>query len=145
MKHDDLRSIAHNVADSLASGCGLLIGVYMTSIFAETKKCKGGVLKVDFLNGKALSDRPSRSLAGAIGKYRNGLRGLCEKHGGSIADFRELTAEYSETSTGQRIVVVTVEDQKGRRSTDTYADSPLRRVKQLDSSGRIRPKPTARS
>jgi hypothetical protein len=32
MKHDDLRSIGHNIAHSLASGIGLMIGVYNMDI-----------------------------------------------------------------------------------------------------------------
>ena len=37
MKHDELRSIGHNIADSLASGCGLMIGVYDMDIFGEAE------------------------------------------------------------------------------------------------------------
>ena len=35
MKFDQLRAIGHNIADSLAGGMGLLIGVYRTDIFDE--------------------------------------------------------------------------------------------------------------
>ncbi len=38
MKHDDFRSIAHNIADSFASGIGLPIGHYVTHIIREAAK-----------------------------------------------------------------------------------------------------------
>ena len=37
MKFDELRSIGHNIADSLASGIGLLIGYYQMDIFGEAR------------------------------------------------------------------------------------------------------------
>ncbi len=33
MKLGELKSLGHNIADSLASGVGVLIGVYVTDIF----------------------------------------------------------------------------------------------------------------
>lgn len=35
MKFGVLRSIGHNIADSLASGIGLMIGVYTTNVFTK--------------------------------------------------------------------------------------------------------------
>ena len=49
MKIGTLRAIAHNIADSLGSGCGLLIGVYDMNVYGEANKSPGGVIAIDFL------------------------------------------------------------------------------------------------
>jgi hypothetical protein len=140
MKHDDLRSIAHNITDSLASGCGLMIGVYDMDVFGEAAKSREGLIKVDFLNGAIIEGQASPSLAKAVQLYSQALRGQCENQGASVSSFRELTAEFFRGALAT-CVHVTVEDQNGRRTTDEYAGTPLRRIKVLDNLGRIRPKP----
>jgi hypothetical protein len=47
MKFDELRSIAHNIADSLASGNGFLIGVYDMHLFGEASQSPEGFMTVD--------------------------------------------------------------------------------------------------
>lgn len=42
MKFDTLRSIGHNIADSLGSGIGLLIGVYEMDVFGEAAGAPDG-------------------------------------------------------------------------------------------------------
>jgi hypothetical protein len=139
MKHDELRSIGHNIADSLASGIGLLVGVYDMDVFGEAGRSPEGFITVDFLNGTAVGGRHSVSLAKAIGLYREALPELCERHGVSVSSFRELTARYSIDALGRQVIVV-VEDKNGRRSTDKYVGTPLRYVKTVDSLGRVRTK-----
>lgn len=124
------------MADSLASGVGFLIGMYGTAVFGEARKNRAGFLKVDFLNGTIQGDA-SASLARAVNLYRDALPLLCEKHGASISDLRELTARYSVDAVGDS-VLVTVEDQNGRRSHDEYIGVPLRHIQITDSLGRIR-------
>jgi hypothetical protein len=137
MKHDELRSIAHNVADSLASGIGLLIGVYEMDVFGEARKSPEGFVAVDFLSGSTTGGPASASFVKAVGLYREALPELCGKHGVPVSSFRELTARYSVDSMGGR-VRVTVEDNNGRRSTDEYVGAPLRHVRTIDSLGRVR-------
>ncbi len=139
MKHDDLRSIAHNIADSLASGVGLLIGVYAMDIFGEAAKSKEGFITVDFLNGTTEGATPSASLANAIKLYSEALPKLCEKQHSSVDFFNTLSARYS-SETLDRRVVVTVEDKNGRCSRDEYKGIPLKHIKTLDNLGRIRTK-----
>jgi len=52
MKHSELCAIAHNIADSLASGQGFLIGYFPTEIFAEVAQSAEGHISVDFLTGQ---------------------------------------------------------------------------------------------
>jgi hypothetical protein len=139
MKFGELKSIGHNIADSLASGIGLLLGVYEMDIFGEAGRSSEGFITVDFLNGTSAGGAPSPSLTAAIRLYRDALADLCEKHGTSPSAFRELTARYSINKYGRRFLVA-VEDQQGHRSVDEYIGAPGTRVRVLDHLGRIRPK-----
>ncbi len=135
MKIGILRAIAHNVADSLGSGIGLLIGVYEMDVFGEAKRSPSRSINIDFLKGKATGARVSSVLAAAVTKYREVLPKLCAKHGATIDDFKMLTAEYSSSS---RRIVVTVQDRIGRRYVDEYVGTPAKHVKILDDLGRVR-------
>jgi hypothetical protein len=139
MKFDQLRSIGHNVADSLASGIGLLIGVYEMDVFGEAGRSPEGFIEVDFLTGTSSGADPSPYLARALILYSEALNSLCEKHGTSASAFRQLNARYS-VDTASRRFSVTVEDHNGRRSTDEYIGSPGKRIRLLDPLGRVRTK-----
>jgi hypothetical protein len=139
MKFDELRSIGHNIADSFASGIGLLVGVYEMNVFAEARRNPDRCIVVDFLSGKVIGGRASRSLSRAIALYGKALPALCQKHRTSPALFRELTARYSVDAYGPRFVV-TVEDDKGRRVADEYTGIPGRRIRLVDHLGRVRRK-----
>jgi len=139
MKIGTLRAIAHNIADSLGSGVGMLIGVYGMNVFGEARKSPRGTICVDFLMGKATSGRVSPGLAAAIAKYRFALPTLCAKHGASIEDFKSLMARYS-LGTSERRIVVTVRNRIGRTYVDEYIGTPARHLKVTDSLGRVRTK-----
>jgi hypothetical protein len=51
VKFRQLESIAHNLADSLGSGVGLLVGIYELDIFGEARRSVEGYITVDFLKG----------------------------------------------------------------------------------------------
>jgi hypothetical protein len=137
MKIGILRAIAHNIAESLGSGCGLLIGVYEMNVYGEAKKSPGQVIAIDFLAAEAIEGRASRILASAIKKYRKALPMLCTKHGASIEDFKTLTARYSVDAFTRRLVV-TVRDRVGRCYVDEYVGIPARHIKVTDHLGRVR-------
>jgi hypothetical protein len=137
MKFGQLRSIAHNIADSLASGIGLLIGVYEMDIFGEARRSPQRCIVVDFLSGKPIVGNASPYLTRAIVLYRGALFNLCKKHGSSPAEFHELTVRYSTDFIGPRFSV-TVENRQGRRSVDEYVGVPGRRIRTLDHLGRVR-------
>ncbi len=143
MKHAQLRSMAHNIADSLACGMGLMIGVYETDVFGEAAGSAGGAITVDLLAGTVVEGDPSSSLRRAVALYRDSLPALCTRHGGSIDDFRELKVRYRSMPTG-RSFSVTVEDPSGRRSTTEYGGLAGRRLKGVDGHGRLRPRPHRR-
>jgi hypothetical protein len=136
MKHADLRSIAHNFADSFASGIGLLGGFCVYDVFGEAQHSPEGLIAVDFLNGTTTGGEPSPTLKKVIGLYREALPDFCEKHGASISNFRQLKATYSKG----RPTLVEIEDDTGRRSRDQYVGVPLRRIKKVDGLGRVRTK-----
>jgi hypothetical protein len=142
MKHDDMRSIAHNVADSLAGGCSFLAGYYDTEIFREAASSPDGCITVDFLKGTVAKGFVSPVLAGAIAAFPEALLTLCAGHGGSSCDFQRLEATY--WAGHVRRVTICIEDKLGKRSTDEYAGVPLARVKTVDARGRARKFPTQR-
>ena len=139
MKFGELKAIGHNIADSLASGSGWLIGYYATDIFGEAANSPEGYILIDFIAGTASGARPSALLANAISLYSKALDNLCERHGTSVSVFLELKARYTHDIYGGRFAV-TVRDQQDHHSTDEYLGSPGRRVLELDDLGRLRPK-----
>jgi hypothetical protein len=139
VKFGELKSIGHNIADSLASGIGLMIGVYETDVFGEAANSPEGYILFDFIAGTSSGAQPTASLAKAVSLYAEALDELCHRHGIGADAFRELKARYTMNSQGPRFVV-TIEDQNGRRWTDEYLGVPGRRVMDLDELGRIRPR-----
>lgn len=117
MKFNVLRSIGHNIADSLACGMGFLVGVYQTDVFGEACRSPERCIVVDFLSGKVIKGGASPSLARAIALYGKVLPDLCVKHRASYAMFHELTVRYSVAVYGQRFIV-TVEDNCARGRWD---------------------------
>jgi len=136
MKHRVLTSVAHNVADSLASGIGMMIGIYEMDVFGEAARSREGFIEVDFLTGRTAGGKPSRKLERAIELYVKALPQLCERQGVSISDFRSLTVRYDRGSA--RSFVVQIEDRRGKVSRDRYVGAPGARPKTLDPLGRIR-------
>jgi hypothetical protein len=143
MKHAELRAIVHNIADSLASGIGLLIGGYSTDVFREASDSAHGELIVDFVSGKVIEGHASKSLTGAIGLYRGALERLCSDAGGSIAELREARVKFWSDQLDHHFAVM-IEDKAGRRSTTEYAGMPGKRPKVMDQLGRLRPMPSIR-
>jgi hypothetical protein len=139
MKHAVLQSIAHNLADSLASGCGLLIGVYDMDVFGDAARSSGGVIEIDFVAGLCTEGEPSPDIVQAAALYRDALPGLCARQGASAGDFQALRVRFCSGPSGPRFVV-TVEDAVGRRSVDAYVGLPGARPKIVDALGRIRTK-----
>jgi hypothetical protein len=137
MRFDELRSIAHNVADSLASGYSWLVGMYELNVFGEAASSPERFIEVDFLAGTATGGPISPTLSQAIGRFREVLPALCKKHGVSEAAFRQLRARYSGSGFSTTFVVI-VEDTHGRTATDTYVGIPGARPRTVDHLGRIR-------
>lgn len=138
-KFDELRAIAHNLADSFGSGIGLLIGAYTMDVYGEARGAPDGFITADFLAGTLVGGEPSQTLAHAAARYRDALPELCDKHGAAASAFRQLTARYSADGLGRPGFVVTIVDQEGRSSVDRYVGTPGRRAKILDSLRRLRP------
>jgi hypothetical protein len=136
MKFNQLRAIGHNIADSLADGNGFLIGHYDMRLIEEIRRSSEGFIEVDFLTGTSSGGQPSPALARAFELYCGALPLLCLRHEVSGAIFRQLRARFF--ADGR--FTVTVEDNAGRSVTDEYVGSPGRRIKVLDSLGRIRRK-----
>ena len=129
MKFGTLKSIGHNIADSLASGIGLMVGVYEMDIFAEALAAPEGFIEVDFLTGETSGGNPSAELRQALKLYAAALPDLCKRQGADVSDFKHLSARYSGRRPMFERYAVTVEDSQGRRSTDDYLGIPGKRPK----------------
>ena len=141
MKHDELRSIAHNLADSFR-GSGFLTGGYSHSgVYALIGDAPEGAIWVDFLSGQTSFGKPTDVLNETAYAYRDALPGLCAKHGVPAAAFRELTVKYYEDKNAGSSFEVTVEDQNGQRSVTDYKGWQSKRPHVVDEQGRVRRKP----
>ena len=140
MKHDELRSIAHNVAASLASGISFLVGSYELDVFASAKQSTTGDLVVDFLRGTIDPAPVPAELAEAIAAFPAVLPALCQRHGTTVSAFNVMSARYWATLQGGRFTV-TVVDQSGRKTETDYGGYDGQRTKMLDTQGRMRVKP----
>ncbi|WP_327752977.1 hypothetical protein VVT58_15135 [Sphingobium sp. SJ10-10] len=140
MNHDRLCAIGHNLADSMASGLGFVIGYYPMDVFGEAASSPEALIEIDFLNGRVVRGAPSGELEAAIVLYAEGLPEFCQSNGAKITDFKALSATFNTTALGRR-VLLSVTDQSGRSSTTEYRGVPLKRLKALDSLGRIRKVP----
>lgn len=136
MKFDQLRSIGHNIADSLADGHGFLVGHYFMDVFAEAAMTPERAIEVDFLTGKSHNSVVSHDATEVFRLYGEKLADFCRKHGASRSDFYQLTGRFF--AENPRRFVVTVQDQHGRQVTDEYIGLPGKRIRVLDPLGRVR-------
>ena len=118
MKFDDLRSIAHNIADSFGSGASLLFN-YGFYPYEDAERSPDGVLEVDFLRGTVLSGQPSSELLDRISLSPSVVADLCSRYGQSVDAFACFRTRYVKTTVGRRYEV-TVTDRSGRTLTDYY-------------------------
>jgi hypothetical protein len=138
MKHDQLRSIGHNLADSLASGSSLLFQIFGPDLFHAVRETPERCIVVDLLAGVVTAGRVPPSWDRVIARSPDALAHLCNKHGASPGMFFELTAHYSVGRLSECRTVLALTDNQGRRSQDTYVGMPGRRVMTRDDLGRLR-------
>ena len=140
MKHNELCAIAHNVADSMASGLALIIGYHPVDVFGEAANSSDGLIEIDFLRGMVLRGVPSENLRLAALRFAERLPSFCHENGADISDFEALSVTFEAAPTENRAKLY-VADRTGRRSTTVYAGTPLKRLKVLDKLGRARRSP----
>lgn len=129
MKLGILKSIGHNIADSLGSGIGIMIGVYDMNVFVEAEGEPEGFVIVDFLAGSTQALTVSADLRRALLRYRDALPALCVKHGVDPQEITRLEARYGTDRVYGRHFTVTVEGRSGKQSTDRYMGVPGKRVR----------------
>lgn len=134
MKLGELKALGHNLADSFASGIGLLVGYYEMNVFAEAAASDPGFIEVNFLNASVAGSPISQSLRGAITCYRDAVPELCNKHGIDFNQIRTLTARFGSDKVYGSHFSVTVESTDGRSSTDRYIGIPGKRLRKARSN-----------
>jgi hypothetical protein len=128
VKLGNLKSLGHNVADSVASGIGLLVGVYTMNVFAEAESEEPGYIEIDFLEATTSGVPSSSSLRQAIALYRKALPELATKHGIDAREIQTLSARFGTDKVYGPHFTVTVASKDGRRSTDRYVGVPGKRM-----------------
>jgi len=129
MKLGKLKSVGHNIADSLASGIGLMIGIYEMNVFAEAAGEDEGFVVVDFLTGETNARTASASFRSAVRLYRDALPDLCSKHGVALEDFKKLEVRYGTDPVYGPHFTVSIEGQAGQHSRDQYVGIPGKRMR----------------
>lgn len=129
MKLGELKSLGHNLADSFASGIGLLVGVYVMDVFAEAAANDPGFIEVNFLDASTTGSAISGALQGAIKSYSNALPELCKKHSIEPSQIKTLIARFGTDSVYGPHFIVSVESIDGRSSTDRYIGIPGKRLR----------------
>lgn len=127
MKIAQLAAFGHNVADSLASGICLTIGMYNLDVFGEAAASSAGHIIVDFKRGTTSGSSASRDLDAAVRKFAEALPKLAVKNGINPADIKVLQARFGTDKVVGPHFTVTVEAEDGRRSVDRYVGSPGKR------------------
>ncbi|MCE7797570.1 hypothetical protein LWE61_13545 [Sphingobium sufflavum] len=140
MKHDQLCAIGHNLADSMASGLGFVIGYHSMDVFGEAASSPDGFIEVDFLNGRIAQGTASDSLEAAAARFGEVFPEFCRKNGAEATDFKALSVIFDATALDRRVLLL-VTDRNGDSSTTEYTGIPLKRLRVLDSLGRIRRTP----
>lgn len=124
----------------MASGLSFVIGYYPMDVFGEASSLPEGVIEIDFLNGRVVRGNASQSLKAAAARFAEVLPTFCKSNGAHAEDFEALSATFDVTGLDQK-VLVTVSDRNGHRSVTEYAGVPLKRLRALDSLGRVRRTP----
>jgi hypothetical protein len=128
MKHGELVAIAHNLADSMSSGIGLMIGFHPMNIYHEAAKSPDGHITIDMLTGAISGGPVSPDLKDAFEQYRVVMPQHLARHGAEVEDFAELVIRFS---VARRLphFRLTVRDQRGKQSVTEYAGNPAKRVR----------------
>jgi hypothetical protein len=120
MRFGTLRSIAHNLGDSISTGLGLPIGLYGYDIFGEARNSAQGFIEIDFVNGAMRGAMPSSVLSDAMLQYSRWFHALAAKHGATVDDFTQLTLRFADAGAYGRHFVATVADRRGRSDSTVY-------------------------
>lgn len=121
MKFGRMNSVAHNIAASVASGMGFMIGLVATDIFGEAEAGQPGFIAVDFLTGETSGSPVSPQLANALNLYCGAVPELCRRQAVDFSEFAELTASFSKDAVQGPTYLVTVRDMAGRHASNRFA------------------------
>lgn len=140
MKHGELRSVVHSIADSLACGVSLITGFYDLRIYDDAERSEGGVLTVDLLNGRVIRGTASTDLISAVLQIPNEFHRLSRAKGFARRDCQSALAHFHayQVTCGFTLVVEGID---GRVTEADDHGIPARRVKDLDHLGRLRRRP----
>lgn len=143
MKHAKLRAVAHNLADSLASGVSLLTGAYELDLYGDAARAPGERLVLDLMNGAVIEGALSPALATALARLGPEFARLCAAAGTEPGDCRRAIARFHARA-GACGFTLLIEDRAGRTTEADYEGTPAHRARDRDAQGRIRRRPVRR-
>lgn len=141
MKHDALRSAAHNIADSLASECSSYLGYREIKLWDAVDRQPAHSLLFDALTGEAIDAEIDADLRRDLADFSIFVGALLRDQSCNPEDVTTLRIEFRRSSLeplSRKEVRVTVAQRNGRQSTDIYLGAVLKRPRLVDSRGRIR-------
>ncbi len=127
MKHGALTAIAHNIADSMGSGLGFMIGVWHMAIYTEAAKSPDKHITVDLLTGAITGGPASDNLYKAITEYCDVFPKFCAQHGAASSDFSKCELRFSKDHMGRHLQI-TVRDLRGKESVTEFRGDPPKRI-----------------
>lgn len=127
-KLGDLKSVAHNLAASVADGVSFLYGTYSLDIFGEATAAPGGRIVVDFLTGKVIEGDVSPELKKTLAESPTVLATLGLRHAVLPSDFKVLNGSFGVDQVYGSHFTVDVEDNSGRRWKESYSGSTGHRL-----------------
>lgn len=139
MKHGQLRSIAHSLAASLASGVSLITGFYDLDLYGDARNSPDGKLSIDLLKGKIMDGNPSPQLIAAVSSLGPEFHRLCEAEKISPKDCRSAKAYFYAYLNREGFTLV-VEDTTGKVTETDYEGSSAQRAFERDALERNRRK-----
>ncbi len=137
MKQGQRQAIAHNIADSIASGCSLLLGEYDLPIRHWLATAPDGRIVLDCLAGRVMEGPAKPALEQLAKRLPDAVIALCAKENGSAQDFDALVVTLGSDALGV-MAETTVRSPSGNETVDHYVGRPLRRRRMLDAAGRKR-------
>ncbi len=146
MKHDTLHGVAHNFADSIASGQSFVVPyhVIQTDVYAEAAENENDCLVVNILTAQAHGARSGGGVEAALPLLKSAFPAFCEKHGIRHSDYADFLIRFTRSARavgrGSSTYIITIQDRNGKRTSREYIGVPGKRSKVTDELGRPRPK-----
>ena len=140
MKKSHLRSVVHNLTDSLSSECSTFLGYAYSGLWEHIDRLPAQRLEVDLLTGVStppVSTELQQHLKNFAHEVPKFLRGQhCD-----LSELSALRVEFRRSLMAlpsRKEAIISIERTDGSKIVDRYVGDPLKRPQYLDIQGRRR-------